>query len=217
MAIVSLLAGPTGKGKSFSLSTMNPEDTLWIKVVHKPASFRTHGKWKEINPKTGEGNVFITDNFETIKQVMKNAKANGFSKIFIDDANYTLVNEFMRRSSERGYDKFTEMAYHVWDLIKFSAEQLDADTRVYMTWHTNVTNDGVAKLKFQGKLLEDQISIEGMLMLILEAEKTDGKYYFRTQNDGSGVAKSPHEMFDADLISNDLAMVDAAIVEYYDL
>ena len=216
MAVTTFLTGPTGTGKSFSMKEMDPATTLWIRVVRKPESFRSNGAWKEIDDE-GNGNVFISDDFETIKMIMSRAKGKGFNKIFIDDANYTLVNEFMRRSGERGFDKFTEMAFHVWDLVKFASESIDNDVRVYFTWHTILDNMGNVKMKFQGKLLEEQVSLEGMLTLILESVKEDGKYFFRTQNDGAGVAKTPYEMFDAQLIPNDLASVDAAIVDYYQL
>lgn len=196
------------------MKDMDPSDTLWIKVVHKPASFRAEG-WSVIDPATGEGNIIVTDDFAMIKRVLSKAKDNGFNKVFIDDANYTLINEFMRRSGERGFDKFTEMAFHVWDLVKYSAEEISNDVRVYYTWHTNLDSAGNPKLKFQGKLLEDQVSLEGMLTLILEAVTIDGNHMFRTENDGSGVAKTPFEMFKEELIPNNLVDVDKAIVDYY--
>ena len=59
--------------------------------------------------------------------------------------------------------------------------------------------------------------MEGLFTIVLKTVVQDGKYYFSTQNTGSDVSKSPMGMFDAQLIDNDLAMVDKTIREYYGL
>jgi hypothetical protein len=40
---------------------------------------------------------------------------------------------------------------------------------------------------------------------------------FSTQNNGRDTCKSPKGMFEKEFIPNDLAMVDKAICEYYDI
>ena len=64
-------------------------------------------------------------------------------------------------------------------------------------------------------MLDEKIVIEGMFTTVLRTTVDQGKYLFRTHNSGFDTVKSPLGMFTEDEIDNDLASVDAAIVEYY--
>ena len=73
-----------------------------------------------------------------------------------------------------------------------------------------------AKAKTIGKMLDNQLTLEGLFSIVLYAE-TDGKdHWFTTQSDGYTTAKSPMEMF-AERIPNDLKEVDTIIRNYYEL
>ena len=37
--------------------------------------------------------------------------------IIIDDSQYLMANEFMRRAREKGYEKYTEIGLNFWNLI----------------------------------------------------------------------------------------------------
>ena len=70
--------------------------------------------------------------------------------------------------------------------------------------------------KTLGKMLDNQLTLEGLFAIVLYCV-TDGKSHnFITQSDGFTTAKSPMEMF-PEIIDNDLKAVDVAIREYYDL
>ena len=56
-----------------------------------------------------------------------------------------------------------------------------------------------------------------MFAIVLKTVVDDDGYHFSTRNSGQDTVKSPVGMFQADLIPNDLKMVDAKIREYYDL
>jgi hypothetical protein len=66
-------------------------------------------------------------------------------------------------------------------------------------------------------MLDEKITIEGMITVVLYAEMDNGKYFFTTQNSGANTAKSPEEMFESYRIENDLKIVDDSICEYYGL
>jgi hypothetical protein len=55
--------------------------------------------------------------------------------------------------------------------------------------------------------LDDKLVIEGLFTLVLQAERANGAYVFRTNSDGATIAKSPMGMF-AETIPNDLAAMD---------
>lgn len=205
-----LVLGDSGSGKSASLRSLDPAQTLLIQALRKPLPFRN--QWKERSDATPEGNVFVTDQTRDISMLMQGTKRK---VIVIDDFQYVMANEFMRRCDERGYDKFTEIGRHAWDILCL-ASALPADVRVYILTHTDMDdNTGRIRAKTIGKMLNEKITVEGMFTIVLRAVCRDGEYLFQTKNGGSDPVKAPFEMFKDDLIPNDLAAVDAAICAYY--
>ena len=66
-----------------------------------------------------------------------------------------------------------------------------------------------------GKLLDEKVTVEGMVSVVLRSFCEDGRYWFQTN--GEGICKSPMGMFDAERIPNDLKAVDDAIRGYWDM
>ncbi len=202
-------------GKSTSFRNMNPKDTLLIKTINKPLPFPEKKQgWKAVDPETGEGNVFQTDHADTIIAVMKKAPSKGFKNIIVDDGTYVMVDEFMRRVTERGYDKFSEMAFNVWNIIK-QAEKLPEDVIVFLIWHIEESPTGSIKLRTVGKLTDEKVDIPAMCTVVLLADRVDGQYIFRTQNTGMDIAKSPIGLFEEEAIPNDMKEVESKIRKYY--
>ena len=84
---------------------------------------------------------------------------------------------------------------------------------VYFLHHVQKTDYGI-KAKTIGKMLDDQLTVEGLFSIVLMAEFDNGRYYFRTQTNGNDTVKSPIGMFDRE-IDNDLKTVDQKIREYW--
>lgn len=214
MGISTLVIGQSGRGKSTSIENLDPSSTMVVKAINKPFPFRSKD-WKRWDKDAQTGSFEVTDNYEIIKAIIKGAKAKGKKVVVIDDMQYLMANEFLRRSGERGFDKFTEIAEHMWSLVMTANEATDDDMRVYFLSHTEQNDIGETKAKTIGKLLDDKITLEGMFTIVLGAEKDGDDYFFKTQNSGRDTCKSPKGMFTEARIDNDLAKVDAAIVEYY--
>lgn len=202
------LLGESGTGKSFSLRNLDPTNTLLIQAIRKPLPFKKEG-WGYFNPDTKSGNIFVTDKAADIITYIQNTKRK---RIVIDDYQYILSNELMRRFRETGYGKFSEIGYNGWNLINV-ASSLAPDVHIYIMAHTMTGEDGVTKIKTPGKLLETY-SIEGMFSLVLRTIVKDGEYFFSTKNSGSDTVKAPKDMFEEELIPNDLALVDEAITRF---
>lgn len=209
MSIAAMILGESGTGKSTSMRNLLPAETLLIQTVKKPLPFRS----KEWKPISDNGNVLVTDDSQRIMAAMQKTRRK---VIVIDDFQYMIANEFMRRTSERGYDKFTEMALHAWQVAKMASELPD-DVRVYIMSHTDTKDDGTIKAKTIGKLLDEKITLEGLFSIVLRTGKNDGGYFFRTKNNGSDTVKTPIGLFESESIDNDLANVDKAICEYCEL
>lgn len=212
MSITTMILGQSGTGKTTSLRNLDPEQTLLIQAVKKPLPYRS-GTWKPVTKENPSGSIFVCDLAATIVGAMKRTKRK---VIVIDDFQYVMANEFMRRSAEKGFDKFTEIGKNAWDILS-EAARLPDDVRVYVLSHVENTDDGRTKIKTIGRMLDEKITLEGMVSIVLKTVVQDGQYLFSTRNNGSDTVKTPMGMFDADLIDNDLAAVDSAIYQYYGL
>lgn len=210
MSIAAFILGESGTGKSTSMRSMNPAETLLIQAIKKPLPFRSSG-WKYLS-KEG-GNILVCDQSAQIIAAMHKTQR---PIIVIDDFQYILANEFMRRTDERGFDKFTDIGKHAWDIL-CAASSLPDHVRVYILSHTETSESGRVKAKTIGRMLDEKITIEGMLSIVMRTCVINGQYLFSTKNNGSDTVKTPLGLFDADHIDNDLAAVDAAIVDYYQL
>lgn len=212
MSTVTMILGQSGTGKTTSLRNLDPTQTLLIQAIKKPLPFKS-GDWKPVTKDTPAGSIFVCDSAQTIVGAMKRTKR---PVIVIDDFQYVMANEFMRRSAEKGFEKFTEIGRNAWDILA-EAARLPDDVRVYILSHVETTDDGRTKIKTIGKMLDEKITLEGMVSIVLKTVVQDGQHFFATRNNGSDTVKTPMGMFDADLIDNDLAAVDAAIFQYYGL
>lgn len=203
MAIPVFVLGKSGTGKSTSLRNFKSNEILHINVMSKPLPFK--GRFAE------------TYNGDNYAEIAKAINATKCKSIVIDDAQYLMANEFMRRSSELGYQKFTDIANNFWTLINSITNDLPFDVIVYFLMHTDTDENGNEKAKTIGKLLDEKICIEGMSSIVLKTAVKDGVYTFTTQNNGHDTVKSPLGMFPTYEIENDLKAVDNTIREYWEL
>ena len=139
--------------------------------------------------------------------------------IVIDDAQYLMAFEYMHRSKEKGFEKFTDIGANFFNLTQ-TAVTLPDDKIVYFLFHIERTKDGNEKCKTIGQLLDEKITLEGLFTIVLKTVVLlDGnnqrQFCFATVNNGSDTVKTPMGMFTAPLIPNDLKAVDTVIREYY--
>lgn len=212
MGIPVLILGESGTGKSASMRNMSPETTVLIQAVSKPLPFRNQFKAFDMKAKTGT--KFVSDSYVDIINAINFFAQAGFKEIIIDDFQYVMANEYMRRSQETGFTKFTEIANHAWQIIT-AAQNLPDGVNVYFMAHTEQGDNGRTKMKTIGKMLDEKITVEGLFTIVLRTNVEDGKYTFSTQNSGSDTVKSPMGLFNAQYIENDLNEVNKAINEYY--
>ncbi|OOR92112.1 ATP-binding protein [Moraxella caviae] len=202
MAIGVFILGHSGSGKSFSLHNLDPANVAVINVVGKPLPFKNGKNFKMVT--TDDAN-WICQKLPTIKEPI----------VVIDDFQYIMANEFMRNSDVKGFDKFTSIGRNAWNILNTISHGMKDYQRVYILSHTEETATGGTKIKTIGKMLDEKITPEGMVSIVLQTKVDDGKNYFLTQNNGANTVKTPFEMFDDALIPNDLKFVDGAICDYY--
>lgn len=201
MGVPVLIMGASGSGKSASLRNFQPEEIGVFNVASKPLPFR-----KKLN----------VANHATYQMITAGLKKNSLRCYVIDDSQYLMAFDLFDRAKEMGYQKFTDCALNFYNLLTVIREQTSDDTIVYLLHHTDRGDDGHIKAKTSGKMLDNQLTLEGLFSIVLLAE-TDGKdHWFTTQSDGFTTAKSPMEMFPVKM-DNDLKAADTAIREYWGL
>ena len=210
MGIPVLILGESGSGKSASLRNFKKGDVGVMNVAGKPLPFKTDIVPYNVSKKAKEKN---TDRYTLVKSVIKKSSVNAF---VIDDSQYLMAFDSFDKAKETGYGKFTDMAVSFEKLIEFCINEIEDDKTVYFLHHCETTDTGKQKAKTIGKMLDSQLTIEGLFAIVLFCVPDGQTHKFITQSDGTTTAKSPMEMFETE-IDNDLKFVDERIREYYNL
>lgn len=215
------IVGPTGTGKSTSIKHLDPNSTYIINVAKKELPFKGAEKlynkenknYKEVSEATE-----ITRLLRTISD-----KAPHIKTIVIEDSNYIMGFNIVSKATEVGYMKFSLMAKEMKELFE-EARNLREDLTTFYFTHPEIIEDGGEivgyKIKTAGKLIDNQITLEGLLTICLYThveENKDGtaNYYFLTNRYKKFPAKSPDGMFDELKVPNNLQLVLNKVNEYY--
>lgn len=202
MGIPVLILGESGSGKSASLRNFEATDVSIFNVAGKPLPFR-----KRL-PSAA------TSNYMDIMTLIQKSSKKAF---VIDDSQYLLAFESFARAKETGFNKHIDIAVNFYNLVQFVIHQTPADVLVYFLHHTETdSNTGKIKAKTLGKMLDNQLTVEGLFSIVLHCVTDGTNHTFVTQSNGHTTAKSPMEMFPLE-IENDLKMVDQMIRDYYEM
>ena len=204
MAVKVLILGDSGTGKSASLRNFDPNEIMVINSAGKPLPFRNRFET-------------ITPSYEHLTDDVKGAMERTRKKIIVvDDAQYIMSFQYMRRIKENGWDKWNDIQGDFFSIIRM-CDDLPEDTVVYFLSHIQRDDEGHEKIKTMGKMLDEKITLEGLFTVVLKTYVADGQYSFLTQNSGKDTVKSPIGMFDTFAIDNDLKYVDTKIRNYYEI
>ena len=233
MAKVICIAGETGSGKTTSLRNLPPNETFYIDADGKGLSWKG---WRN-GYSVENGNYARVDDPDTIMRLMlivNGANPFGFSDpktgktleitepktqykyLVIDTLNAIMVAEEMRRSKEKGYDKWMDLAISVYNIVKYAGRFRDDLTIIFLA-HTETVNEDngyrITRIATSGRKLQ-KIKLETMLNTILLCVATDDGHKFITHSDGSTTAKTPMGAFEDNMIDNDIMVVLKALEEY---
>ena len=196
-----LLIGQSGSGKSTSLRNFKGDEVAVVNVLGKPLPFKS-------DIKAGK-----CDDYATILKAIANTPKK---TIVIDDANYLITNEFMNKSSVKGFDKYNEMGNNFFNLIN-GIKNIEGGKTVYLIMHEDTDENGYVKPKTIGKLLDDKVNIQGMFTICIRSMFDNGNYIFRLKTNGQDCVKTPFGMFESESMENDLKAFDEVVREYYEL
>ena len=224
MANVVMLLGKSGTGKSTSIKTLNPDETVIVNVLGKKLPFKGSGSLYNTDKK----NLFRVEDYQQMINLLTACdKQPHVKNIILDDCIYIMRKEYFKRAKETGYAKYTELAQHFQQIIS-TCEQLRDDINVFMILHSEDIQSEKTIVGFKvstiGQLLDSQYNpIEVVPMVLYSAVKFDERgnptYGFYTHATMEGTAqipaKTPDGMFEEDFIPNDLGAVVKAMNEYY--
>jgi hypothetical protein len=215
------VVGFTGTGKSTSIKHLDPATTYIINVAKKELPFKGSEKLYNTEKKNYKE---IDDAFEITRLLhVISEKAPHIKNIVIEDSNYIMGFNMVARAMEKGFEKFSIMARDMVELFR-EARKLRDDLKVFYFTHPEAVEDAgevvVYKIKTAGKLLDNQINLEGLFTVVLYTyveEKKDGapNYHFVTNRYRKFPAKSPDGMFEELMIPNNLQLVSETIDNYY--
>jgi len=222
MGQLVFLVGKSGMGKSSSLRNLNEEETVIINTDQKALPFKRFSE--RYNEE--KGNYLKTSDIskimDKIKEVHKDKK---IKTLIIDTWSRIMTDGVMNPKfrAEKGFEKWGKFSAGQYDLLNIINDRLRDDIIVYLLCHPDSTYDemGVAteSIAVQGKQLE-KFKPESFSTIVLYAEiiKIPGqvnRHVFRTVSSGNDTCKTPMEMFDEDVIDNDLILINEKIREYY--
>lgn len=214
------IVGETGTGKSTAIKHLDPKETYIINVAKKELPFKGSEKLynaENKNYKEVDDPVEVTRLLKTISE-----KAPHIKNVVIEDSNYLMGFRMVEKATEVGYTKFSIMAKDMVDMFR-TARRLRDDLVIFYFSHPETIEDSGEiigyKIKTAGKLIDNQVLLEGLLTVCLYTDVEDTKdganYSFLTNRYRKRPAKSPDGMFDSVKVPNNLQLVKDAIVEYY--
>lgn len=220
------IVGESGTGKSTSLRNLNPEETFIISTTGKPLPFRA---WKKkyipikIEGKNVSGNYYVSSKWDQILKILQiiDKMMPQIKQVIIDDFQYVLSYEFVDRATEIGYTKFSELAQHAMEILRYSEKMREDCKMIFLTHSENVGDNVNPKfvIKTVGKLLSEKVTLEGLFTYIFFTKVSEGdsgrmEYKLITNNDGTCVAKTSFGMFEDLEIDNDLNEIIHVIDAY---
>ena len=211
--MILCVMGESGAGKTTSMRNLDPKTTYYIDCDKKGLSWRGwRGQYNKENK-----NYYSTDDQNKVLTLLRgiNDKMPHIKTVIVDTINGIMVADEMRRSKEKGYDKWLDLASAIYDIIDY-ALTVRNDLNVVFVAHTQTDHDDsgytFTRIKTSGKKL-DKITLESKFPVVLLAKVIDGKHVFETKANHS-TGKTPMDAFDANYIDNDISEVLKVLEEY---
>lgn len=215
MATLIGVMGESGAGKTTGMRNLDPKTTFYFDCDGKGLSWR--GWMRDFNE--AAKNYKRTDDQKLIMSYLAsiNSGAPHIKVVVIDTLNGIMVADESRRRKEKGYDKWSDLAWAIWDIINYALTMRD-DITVVVTAHVQTERDdsgfSYSRIKTSGRKL-NKMEIETKLQTLLFAKRNDdGEYVYEVHSNNS-TAKTPPELYDTETIPNDMAKVINDIRDYY--
>lgn len=216
MGAVIAVMGESGSGKSTSLRNLDPSTTVIIDADGKGLPWRG---WRAEYTQAAH-NYSKARTQSMVLATMKHVDSNmpEVQVLVIDTLNAIMVEEERLHKDEKGFDKWADLAWNVWDIVEFANETRE-DLTVVMLAHVQTETDegGIrfSRIKTSGRKLS-KLTLESKLQNLYHAFRDDGgNYVFRVRS-ANDTAKSSYGLFggDEETVPNDMAAVVNRLREF---
>lgn len=204
--ILSIIAGPSGSGKSSSMRNLGPE-TVVLNTERKVLPFSERG--------------IVNIPVETTAKMdsaLERLHANGTFSVVVIDSFSEYVDILMHECKQKakGYDVYSMFNSELFMFFQRLKSLKGKD--VFVIGHPEILTDAdgnrIQRLRVPGKINEGMIEKNSLCTFFCKTvRKADGKgveYHFMTNTDGELPGKSPMDMYNADtefLIDNDIKKI----------
>lgn len=210
MAKMILVMGEPASGKTVSLRNIPKNELYYIDCDKKGLNYKG---WKNDFNEENK-NYFKTNDGELIAKCMQgiSEKREDIHYIVIDTINSIMIADEMRRSKDKNFDKWIDLASCIFNLVNIVPDLRD-DITVIFIGHTQTDDEGFTRLLTNGKKL-NKIGLEKYFDTVLIAKNNNGKYVFETKSPNS-TARTPMGSYDNEqYIENDLYEVIKELKEF---
>lgn len=210
MAKMILVMGEPASGKTVSLRNIPKNELYYIDCDKKGLNYKG---WKNDFNEENK-NYFKTNDGELIAKCIQgiSEKREDIHYIVIDTINSIMIADEMRRSKDKNFDKWIDLASCIFNLVNIVPDLRD-DITVIFIGHTQTDDEGFTRLLTNGKKL-NKIGLEKYFDTVLITKNNDGKYVFETKSPNS-TARTPMGSYDDEqYIDNDLYEVIKVLKEY---
>ena len=210
MAKMLLVMGEPASGKTVSLRNIPKNELYYVDCDKKGLNYKG---WKE-DFNAEKKNYFRSNDGEQIAKLMLaiSEKREDIKYIAIDTINSIMIADEMRRSKDKNFDKWVDLASCIFNLINIVPDLRD-DLTVIFVGHTQTDDEGFTRLLTNGKKL-NKIGLEKYFDTVLIAKNNDGKYVFETTSPTS-TARVPMGCYEGEqYIENDLYEIIKELKEY---
>lgn len=212
MANLLALMGESGAGKTTCFRNMNPAETLYIDCDGKGLSWKG---WRSQYNKENKNYVKSSDKGIILKALAMAQDTPSIKYVIVDTFNAVMVDDEMARMSEKGYDKWADLAAAVYGIIGYMLRMRD-DLTCICVFHSQTDRDDFGnvwtRIKTNGRKL-DKIVLESKFTTVLLAKVIDGKHVFEVHANNS-TAKTPLGAFEEDTVPNDMVEVLKRLEDY---
>ena len=214
MAKMLLVMGEPASGKTVSLRNIPKNELYYIDCDKKGLNYKG---WKEDFNKEKK-NYCRTNDGESVAKILKGVSdtREDIKYIAVDTINSIMIADEMKRSKDKNFDKWVDLASCIFNLINIVPDLRDDSNDQYVDFGDTVEisdDEGFTRLLTNGKKL-NKIGLEKYFDTVLIAKNMDGKYVFETTSPNS-TARVPMGCYEGEqYIDNDLYEIIKELKEY---
>lgn len=210
MSKIILVMGEPATGKTVSLRNIPKNELYYIDCDKKGLNYKG---WKNDFNEENKNYCRTTDS-DMIAKILKGISntREDIKYVAIDTINSVMLADEMRRSKDKNFDKWVDLASSVYNIIVDTAPDLRDDMTVIFIGHTQTDDEGFTRLLTNGKKL-NKIGLEKYFDTVLISKNMDGRYVFETTSPNS-TARVPMGFDCEQYIENDLYEIIKELKEF---